>query len=281
MGNVYICGGKIKTMEQNNNIITSNELKSELYKIQDFIDLINELNIKLFRIKESVKEYNWNSKEDSRMLFIIFIGELNVNTILQLSILYDSIKNLEDIDWYKRKLPMYTETFNNLLNIEDFFKNRINSIFDQINDNFFLSYFFEFETRIRSVVRNIGNIKHPTNERALNGNENFNLIFKGLIENYLNLDKEEYDVLKIYSVIRNTIHNSGIYFSPKNEDSPPIKYKNNTYNFLNGKPVNFLNLELKKIILLDLLELFSKILNNQEIKVIELIKDPIADIKFL
>ncbi len=117
-------------------------------------------------------------------------------------------------------------------------------------------------------------------ELSLNGNEGFYFIYRGLFEDFLNFDKIDYEVLEIFAAIRNTIHNSGIYFSPHDEKSPSFNYRKKTYTFIYGKPVNFITIDFIKNMLFDLLDLWEKLLKNNIISNIGFIKDPIADVKF-
>ena len=43
--------------------------------------------------------------------------------------------------------------------------------------------------------------------------------------------------IKFFALIRNTIHNNGIYLNKR--DQEPISYKGKTYYFEYGKPVNY------------------------------------------
>lgn len=266
-------------MENNVQITTSNELISETYSIQDFINVIVDLEKKLQQISNEIKDNNWHQNKDSRMLFILFTKDLNLNTILLLSILSDSTKNLQDIEWYKNKLPFFKRSIETNNNFVKFCNDRINNIFNYILSDFFLSYFFEFETRIRNILRSLQIVKNKEKNTVFNGNENITKVFNCLFQDFLMFEKKEFEIAIFFSAVRNSIHNSGIFFSPKDEDLQ-VDYRDKTYNFAYGKPVNFLSLELKKIMMLDLLDLFSKIINNPKIKKIELIKDPVADIDF-
>jgi hypothetical protein len=263
-------------------ISTSNEVPSEPISIQEIIDSINKLDTKLLEIAEKAKELKVDNLKDSRMLFIRYIAELNSITIFQLSFQAESSNKLEDKNWIKQRVPHLSQRIDAISDIEGYSNNRNKNISKHIRECFFLGYFNEFETRIRSFVRTIGNIVNVNstkNRNKLDGDEPFYLIYRGLYESYLNYDKSEYEVLKIFSAIRNTVHNSGFYFS-KNSEGKAFNYKNESYLFRHGEPVSFLDFNLMETIQMDLLCLFLKTINDERIKRIKLIEDPISSVKF-
>ena len=218
---------------QDNQISSSNEMMPESFTIQDRINIIAELDKKLLEIAEQIKDKKWNNTKDSRILFIRYISELNTNTIFQLSFQAESHDKLADKNWLIERLPHLTEQINNISNIQKYSNNRNNNILMQIWDCFLLNYFYEFETRLRSIVRNIGiirNLYKIKSKQNLYGNESFYLIYRGLYEYYLRFNKKDYEVLKIFSAIRNTIHNSGFCF-PSDKKDKIFNYRNKTYNF--------------------------------------------------
>lgn len=268
---------------QNDQISTSNEVSTEPLSAQGIIDAIIKLDNKLIELNDGVKEFKWDKFKDSRMLFIRFLAELNSITIFQLSFQAESLNKLEDKNWIKQRLPHLAQRIDKIPDINKYSRNSNKNILKHVRDCFFLEYFSEFETRLRSIVRNIEtvlNVYSTKNKNKLNGNESFYLIYRGLYESFLRYNKTEYEVLKIFSAIRNTIHNSGFYFHEKGKDKT-VNYKNRTYHFRNGYPVSFLNFDLMQIILMDLLSLFSKTINDKSIKDIKLIEDPISNVRFI
>nr|WP_321453089.1 hypothetical protein [uncultured Carboxylicivirga sp.] len=268
-------------MTNEKKVKTSNSMKKEVYTIQNRIDLIIELDNKILSILKSIKDKKWDSIKDSRMLFIRYISEMNSNTIFQLSFQAESHSKLTDKDWIKSRLPHLTKQIDGLGDINTYSENRHNNISSHLFDNLIINYFSEFETRIRSIVRNLQDVKHLQKKDGsfLIGNEPFTWIYRGLLESYLEFEEKDYEVIKMFSAIRNTIHNSGIFFSPDNKNKV-IEYKGVTYEFEYGKPVNFLTAEFKKDILIDLLEVFSKVISHEKIINVEYIKDPLADVTF-
>lgn len=267
---------------ENNRVSTSNVMPSESQSIQDRINIIIELDKKIIEIDKEIKDKGWDSLKDSRMLFIRYISELNSNTILQMSFQAESHEKPADKEWLKARMQHLSEQIDSITNIRQFSVNMNNHILRNTWDWFIFSYFFEFESRIRSIVRNIGtvqNVQKTKSKKPLNGNESFYLIYRGLYESFLKLDKSQYEVLKLFSAIRNTIHNSGFYFSPTKDDKI-YNYRGKSYHFKHGSPINFLTSEFIKNIMMDLLMLFSKTIVNKRISTINFIKDPVSNVKF-
>jgi hypothetical protein len=265
---------------------TINEITSESVTVQDMINSIIELDKRVINILKEVKEDKLNQNEDSRILFLKNISDINVNTILQYSFQVESQNKLSDKEWLKKRLPHLSSSIDSHTDISKYAFNKNRHIFNQILDNLILNYFFEFETKVRSIVRSIKSIKNPyynpkkkKSNQYLNGGETFGAISKGLFENHLKLNKEDYDVIGIYSAIRNTIHNSGFYFSQSLKKSN-YTYRKINYVFEHGKPVSFFTMEMKFNLMKDLLTLFKKIINHDEIKKIEQVNDPVAEVKF-
>jgi hypothetical protein len=265
---------------------TVNEIKSETVTIQDMIHSILELDKQVINIQTEIKVDKLDQNKDSRMLFLKNINDININTIIQFSFQAESQNKLSDKDWLKERLPHLVSSIDNYDDISKYAFNKNRHIFNQILDNLILNYFFEFETKVRSIVRSIENLENPyynpKNKRKnqyLNGSESFGAISKGLFENYLEFNKEDYEVVGIFSAIRNTIHNSGFYFSQylKNSD---YTFRKINYVFAHGKPVSFFTMEMKFNLLKDLLTLFKKIINHEKIKKIEQVKDPVSEVKF-
>lgn len=264
-------------------VTTSNVMRSEAFTIQDRISLIVELDRKLIEILNEIRVNNWDSLKDSRMLFFRYVNELNANTIFQFAFQAESYQLLNNTGWLKEKLPHLSENIDGVSNIDNYSLKRNYNISSQIWNAFILNYFYEFETRLRSIVRNLKTVRNVEKTKRisyLNGNEGFYLIYRGLFEDYLSFNSKDYEVLKIFSAIRNTIHNSGIYFS-LNQEPSYFNYRGKTYNFVYGKPINFMTREFVKNMLWDLLELWEKLLKCNRISNIELIKDPISNVKFI
>jgi len=267
---------------KNINITTSNSIIKETVTINHIINLIIELDKKLISISKGIKSSDIDKLNDSRILFIKFISELNSNTILQFAFQAECYGKTKNKDWLIKRLPQYKDQIAKITDINMYSLNRNNNIITRIWDSFVLNYFYEFETLLRNIVRNlkkVKNLRKTKRQSYLTGNEPFYWIYRGLFENYLSFKKEDYEVLKIFSAIRNTIHNSGFYF-PNSNTLKSFRYRGKTYNFKYGNPVNFITKEFSTNMLYDLLVLFNKILMDSKIKNTYLIQDPKALVAF-
>lgn len=87
------------------------------------------------------------------------------------------------------------------------------------------------------------------------------------------LNLEQYvDLLRIWGYLRNTIHNNGI-FLPFDGENQIIEYHNNTFKFENGKQHTIIGWEMYAILVDDLCEMVSSIVESKEISSIKEIPD--------
>ena len=130
------------------------------------------------------------------------------------------------------------------------------------------------------MVRTIGNIKNSKNGNMLEGAESFYLIRKGFFETFLTLNTSLTDCVKLYQAIRNTIHNSGIYF-PEDKQDKTFTFQGNSYEFKNGCPVDFITWTFLKDLTIELIKLVGVALSHSAIISINEIKDPAAEIEWV
>lgn len=188
---------------------------------------------------------------------------------------------LKDKDWLKNRFPPMGKKIENI-DIDRFATIQFNDLANTLKAQYLLDFHREMETKLRKLVRFIGKIPnvHSTRKKNdLKGNENYNLIIQGLIIKYLAIKKKDYQVLNLLSLIRNTLHNSGVYFSPNSKDKF-ITYRGITYHFKTNRPINFLSDELFEYIMIDLVKLIEILLTNVRISKHSNIVDPIKNIKF-
>ena len=270
-------------MEDRSGIVDStNKIKSYPISIQDRINQILTLDEILVEILAELKTQGIDQLIDTRSLFVRFLSELNTITVFQLSFHAESYEKLSKKDWLKQRLPAQSLKIDGIKDFNEYMMRRSKNSLKQIWDCFFLTFFREFETRIRNIVRQvecINNLQATKSKKKLIGHESFYYIYRGLYESYLRMEKSQYEVLKIFTAIRNTVHNSGIYYST-NKKNMVSNYSGRTYRFRHGYPVSFLNEELRISILTDLTKLFLATIKHQRIKKILVIKDPFSEIEF-
>jgi len=113
----------------------------------------------------------------------------------------------------------------------------------------------------------------------LNGNESFYFVKQGFFINYLNFKEKDIEVLQLYSPIRNTIHNTGFFFSTKDQNLA-VKSKDSTYNFIHEEPIDFLDFKFIELLLSELVSLIEKIFISKPIAAIGEIQDPVSRVTF-
>ena len=127
---------------------------------------------------------------------------------------------------------------------------------------------------IESRFRIFTNCLDPT--ACKNGMDSFKNTYQWLLKK---LDKQEQylEILEFFQLLRNTIHNNGVYRNIK-EPSKQVFYSDKLFTFEQGKPVlldnlyNLLFFELTP----DLLNMVNDIINSSQILKIGYIEDPIS-----
>lgn len=264
-------------------ISTSNTIPTKETNIQSFIDRVNRIDLDLMDKYKTIRDYGWNERNDLRMNLFNNLNELNLQIVLRFSYEAECIEKLYDKNWIIKRIPQHQETFNKLPDYPKFCSNRINISLNMIKNDFLLKYFFEMESKLRLIVKSIKNIKRKNNKKKicfLKGTEPFNEIYTSFFELYLNLPKKNYEVLRMASILRNTIHNSGFYYHPK-EKNTTVQYGGKSYSFIHGKPISFVSDDMLEKIILDLNMLLFKILKHPKIQQFKLMDDPVCKIKFL
>ncbi len=124
----------------------------------------------------------------------------------------------------------------------------------------------------------LSNVPNKENlKKCLRGTEKFYTIRKSFVESYLELELEDSNLIQLLQEIRNSIHNSGIFY-PFNQQDKEITYKEVTYKFSNSYPINFIDWEFTTFIIADLVKLIRKILTHNLIVGVDEIIDPVTKI---
>lgn len=103
----------------------------------------------------------------------------------------------------------------------------------------------------------------------------FNNIYS-FIYNHLKLNKYS-DLFYFLSLIRNSIHNNGMYFPDKQEE-PIINYREKEYSFKIGKPISCGDWITLFNVTEDAIKALKDIIESKEISIINLIDDPVPSI---
>jgi hypothetical protein len=98
-------------------------------------------------------------------------------------------------------------------------------------NSFFILMFNAFEHSFRGMSREFDNKIYPLNP-------NLGVYFPNIMSK-LNLLKAEMNtIIEIVPIIRNSIHNNGVFVSTKGNSTKSLPWKNKTYNFYNGTIIN-------------------------------------------
>lgn len=125
--------------------------------------------------------------------------------------------------------------------------------------------FSGIESSLRVFVRAIDS--HACNE----GKASFSSI-SGYLLNKTGLQMYE-PLLDMFRLIRNTSHNNGLYLPEENGDRT-ITWKNQTYEFVIGKPINFVTFPFLIEISKDLKEMLEKMVESEPVRSISKLTDP-------
>jgi len=260
------------------------EIKKEDITINEFIEVIINLDRRIIMLYQIVIDNKWNELSDSRSLLLKSLHEINFSTILSLSVLAESHKLLNEQSWWLEKFNHLSEMIKKEENFADFSTNRQNYLFNYLKDNYILNFYYEFEAKIRNFVRELKEVKNLDNrtkkkKQYLNGNESFYFIELGFFIDYLGFTHKDIEVLQLYSPIRNTIHNTGFFYSTT-EQNLAVKFKDRTYDFIHEEPIDFIDFTFIEQLLSELVTVIEKILKNKLITAISEIQDPISRVTF-
>lgn len=199
---------------------------------------------------------NWDPIKDARIT--IFSKCINVCNSTQLAFTFMQF-HLTDIEWWQKisKNPISHADIQIYINEYD--------MFTKIG---FLQFSFSsIESALRIFVKSLD----PT--ACNNGTSEFKNIYSYLLKR-LNLQSQE-NMLDLLRLIRNTIHNNGVYFH-KNGNNESISYKGKSYDFNIGNRISFVTWDFIFEIMKDIEDLIVEIINSNELRVISMINDPYA-----
>lgn len=120
--------------------------------------------------------------------------------------------------------------------------------------SFFHVAFSSFEGSMRSIVGRVVIMNHKG--KRCRETDKFSDVYHSLI-NYTGVDEKYRDLFELLLMIRNCIHNRSMYFSDKGSRS--MAYNGKTYDFVQGKHIEFATIELFFVLLLDVKEFFEAI----------------------
>ena len=259
-------------------------IKKEKITINEFLEVVKKLDRKVIEIFKVVVDEEWDELIDSRPLLLKNLHELHFSTMISFCLLAEEYDTLYKQDWWFEKFDHLIKMIKAEESFENFVRNRENQLFSYIKDNYVLNFYYEFESKIRNLTREIKRVRNlnkntQKNKTFLLGNESFYDIVNGFFIDFLKFEDKDIEVLKLYSSIRNTIHNSGFFYSTTRENQR-VDFKDRYYEFINESPVDFIDFNFLHELIYELLILIEKTLNNEKIKAIKEIIDPISRVDF-
>jgi len=201
---------------------------------------------------------NW-VEGDARLA--VFSKLYNGLTTVLLSVVFIE-NNLRNNFWWKERFPNLTPH-----DIE----NNIHNFVKSTKHSFGMLLFILVENKFRIFLRAIDPVA------CSGGTEAFESIYTCLLRSKLsNPPTEEVELLELIRLVRNTIHNDGIYLHKKGIDDL-VTYKGVDYAFYNGKPIDFVTWEFLLMMAADIQNLFAVIVSD---KVVAEINEHIIDLTY-
>lgn len=123
---------------------------------------------------------------------------------------------------------------------------------------FFITEFSIIESTCRVLLRALD----PSPCDGARGG--FKCVITELLDKRLGFRAEDLALLDLMRLLRNTIHNNGVYLEPHRRDQR-ISYKHRDYGFEDGKPIDFADWETVLLLSGDALDLSIRLVNHPEI----------------
>lgn len=111
------------------------------------------------------------------------------------------------------------------------YKATLNYMDQSIGLSYFGSIFNIFEHSFRIVSENYDPLLYSEQEHSIDS------LFTGILSKLKLNDKEKCHFINIVTRLRNSNHNNGVFISPKDKSSK-YTWKNTTYEFSHGKPID-------------------------------------------
>lgn len=199
---------------------------------------------------------SWNPIKDARIT--IFSKCINVCISTQLSFTFMYF-HLTKVDWWKQIAKSEIPQKDAIIYANEF------NMFTKIG--FIQFTFSSIESAFRLYVKSL----NPT--ACNNGTAEFKSIYSWLLKR-ANLQAHE-NLLDLLRLIRNTIHNNGVYFH-KSGSNESVTFKGKNYNFNVGSPVDFVTWDFIFEIMTNIEDLIIEVVKSNVINVINQIDDPFA-----
>lgn len=180
------------------------------------------------RLASAIPDCTWN---DARITTFAHLGNIVDATNLAFTFMNEHLLPLENSWWQETHKPPFA-SFN------DYHKSITINSFNNgfIKVGFVQNLFSILDSKFRIFLRELD----PSAEKgATTEFYNIHVALKGKITSF---PPDSDELIKVLRLIRNTIHNNGVYFNKKGNDEK-VTYKSTTYEFCHSKPINFANWE--------------------------------------
>jgi len=222
------------------------------------IESIQKIRDSIFDNKNKIiSEFpTWNSEKDARIT--VFSKLINVCNSTQLSFTFMQF-HLTNVDWWKQIAKNEISQNDTMIYVSEF------NMFTKIG--FVQFAFSSVESAFRLFVKSLDS------SACNNGTAEFKSIYSWLLKK-TNLHIHE-NLLDLLRLIRNTIHNNGVYFH-KSGLNESVTYKGINYDFNFGIPVDFVTWNFIFEVMSDVEDLIIQVVKSNEINSINQIEDPFA-----
>ena len=223
-----------------------------IMKIEDVRDDFSNSKERCFK--------KFNDKNDVRVT--VFSKIINVLNSAQLGLTFIGQSLLQDNWWNitaKEHIP--NDDKNSYINEVDMF----------LKLGLVQFSFSSVESSFRVLIRSLD----P--KMCSNGTGNFESIYKSLFKKINLSNKEEYvSLMDLLKLIRNSLHNNGVYF-PQNNKNCFIKYKGKSYEFIIGEAIDFADWLFLIKLIEDVREMLDEVMKCPNIISIDKAIDPFSD----
>ena len=137
----------------------------------------------------------------------------------------------------------------------------------------FMQFVFSaIESSLRSLLRALNSTA------AKNGTAEFKAIYDCLLRTELALPRAQdwVDMLDLFRMIRNTLHNNGVYFHKSGTDTE-VTYRSCVYQFKHGQKIDFVYWDLCLSLLDDSIDLLKTMQAHARVLSLPNTKDPFAE----
>jgi hypothetical protein len=168
-------------------------------------------------------------EKDVRLSVFAHLGGLLDSTLLAFTFINRQLLPLDNAWWDNVYKPPFRpfDAYARSVNI-----NRLNNAF--IKSAFLIELFSEIESTFRILLRRI-------DPGVCNGaTTSFCSVYRALKKRIGSFPADSDELTDLLRLSRNTLHNNGVYFDERGHNRQ-VSYNSGTYNFVHGKPIDFVN----------------------------------------